>query len=93
MMDAGHNYKADIWSIGILICEIMGGFTPFESKHEASNPKLIMEKCRTGKLNLPKNLKGNTRDLVKQLLHEDPNQRLEIDYIKKHSFFNSIDWG
>ena len=29
MMDAGHTYKADIWSIGILVCEIMGGFTPF----------------------------------------------------------------
>lgn len=29
MMEIGHTYKADIWSIGILICEIMGGFTPF----------------------------------------------------------------
>jgi protein kinase A len=29
MLDAGHTYKADIWSIGILICEMMGGFTPF----------------------------------------------------------------
>lgn len=78
MLDSGHNYKADIWSIGILICEILGGFTPFESKYEASNPKLIMEKCRSGKLNLPKNLKGNSRDLVKLLLNEDPNQRLDI---------------
>lgn len=25
----GHTYKADIWSIGILICEMIGGFTPF----------------------------------------------------------------
>jgi len=29
MLDAGHTYKADIWSIGILICELIGGFTPF----------------------------------------------------------------
>ena len=29
MLDAGHTYKADLWSIGILICEIIGGFTPF----------------------------------------------------------------
>jgi protein kinase A len=29
MLDAGHTYKADIWSIGILICEMIGGFTPF----------------------------------------------------------------
>ena len=29
MIDSGHTYKADIWSIGILICEMIGGFTPF----------------------------------------------------------------
>jgi serine/threonine protein kinase len=25
----GYSYKADIWSIGILICEMIGGSTPF----------------------------------------------------------------
>jgi serine/threonine protein kinase len=73
MMEIGHTFKADIWSIGILICEIMGGFTPFENKHEANNPRAIMEKCRNGKLNLPKNLHGNSRDLIKLLLVEDPH--------------------
>ena len=79
MLDSGHTYKADIWSIGILICEMIGGFTPFQNKNEASNPKLIMERCRNGQLNLPKNLKGNTRDLVKLLLIDDPVQRLAFE--------------
>jgi serine/threonine protein kinase len=78
MLDAGHTYKADIWSIGILICEMIGGFTPFQNKHEASNPRAIMEKCRSGKLNLPKNLKGNARELVKLLLTDEPSLRLDI---------------
>ena len=73
MMDSGHTYKADLWSIGILICEMIGGFIPFQNKNEASNPTFIMEACRSGQLNLPKNLKGNTRDLVKLLLIDDPN--------------------
>ena len=55
MLDCGHTYKADIWSIGILICEMMGGFIPFNDK-EANNPRALMEKCRNGQLNLPKNL-------------------------------------
>jgi len=38
-----------------------------------------MEKCRSGKLNLPKNLIGNARDLVKSLLTDDPVTRLEIN--------------
>lgn len=65
MLDAGYNYKADLWSVGILICEILGGFIPFKNKEEASNPYMIMERCRNGNLNLPKNLQGNARDLVK----------------------------
>ena len=32
LIGAGYNYKADIWSFGILICEILGGFTPFGPK-------------------------------------------------------------
>ena len=51
-----------------------------------------MEKCRSGQLNLPKNLKGNTRDLVKLLLIDDPNQRLDISQLKDHSFFRGLDW-
>ena len=93
IMDVGHTYKADLWSIGILICEMIGGFTPFQSKDEASNPKAIMEKCRTGDLNLPKNLNGNARDLVKLLLVDDPMARLEISEIKKHKFFRDTKWA
>jgi protein kinase A len=31
-MGHGYNYKVDIWSFGILICEMIGGFTPFRNK-------------------------------------------------------------
>jgi len=71
MLDAGYTYKADIWSIGILMCEIIGGFIPFYNEEEAGNPKAIMEKCRNSKLNLPKNMKGSARDLVKSLLTDN----------------------
>lgn len=92
LANVGHNYKADMWSIGILMCEMIGGFTPFEHSGDAKNPRAIMEKCRNGKLNLPKNLLGNARDLVRQLLTDDPMSRLDIQEIKSHAFFRQINW-
>ena len=53
---------------------------------------LIMEKCRNGQLNLPKNLIGSARDLVKQLLTDDPGQRLELAQMKEHTFFKDLNW-
>ena len=32
VIGTGYGYKADIWSFGILICELLGGFTPFGPK-------------------------------------------------------------
>ena len=32
LIGAGYSYKCDVWSFGILICEMLGGFTPFGPK-------------------------------------------------------------
>eukprot|EP00919_Chromeraceae_sp_WS-2016_P061302 GHVR01145367.1.p1 GENE.GHVR01145367.1~~GHVR01145367.1.p1 ORF type:complete len:102 (-),score=15.88 GHVR01145367.1:81-386(-) len=52
-----------------------------------------MEKCRTGQLNLPKNMFGAARDLVKMLLRDDDNARPNCSQIKAHDFFKSIAWA
>ena len=52
-----------------------------------------MDKCRSGKLNLPKNLVGNARDLVKLLLTDDPHSRPDIAQCKRHKFFREVDWS
>ena len=46
----------------------------------------------SGRMLLPRNLNRDSRDLVKQILVPDPNMRIEIKAIKKHPFFNGIDW-
>jgi hypothetical protein len=56
----------------------MAILSPIYPPINTSNPKIIMEKCRSGNLNLPKNLSGNSRDLIKLLLTDDQMSRLEI---------------
>eukprot|EP00347_Sterkiella_histriomuscorum_P001958 403370015 len=88
----GYSYKADIWSIGILICEMLGGFTPFNAKEDYGSHSQILEKMRTNQLHMPKNMNNVTRDLIKSILVFDANQRLELSDIKSHKFFRGIDW-
>ena len=92
MLDVvGYNYKADLWSFGTLMCEMLGGFIPFGGS-EAANPRAIMERCHSGHLSLPKNLSPAARELVKELLNPDPMQRADISQIKQHHFFKNMDW-
>ena len=50
LLGSGHSYKSDIWSLGIVICEILGGFIPF---HDTS-PHKINIKIINGDIKLPK---------------------------------------
>ena len=43
MMGMEYNYKVDIWSIGILICEMLGGSSPFQSMEKGESPLKIIE--------------------------------------------------
>ena len=98
--------KADIWSLGVLICEMVGGFTPFQKRqsqsptrksqeHEntQSEPQQITENILAcGQLNLPKNMSNLAKDLVRKILQVDPNMRPEIADIKLHKFFRGVQW-
>lgn len=40
LLKTGYGPEVDIWSIGVLLCEMIGGFTPFSD----SNPNKIYER-------------------------------------------------
>jgi len=29
ILRTGHDHKADIWGLGVILCEMLGGFSPF----------------------------------------------------------------
>lgn len=70
---------------------MIGGFTPFRDEDD-NDPMTILDRIRTGQINLPKNMNSVARDVVKNLLYMDPNLRFEIEDVKSHKFFKGLDW-
>ena len=88
LLGSGHSYKSDIWSLGIFICEVVGGFTPFAD----ISPHKMNSKIISGKYSLPKNIDIRMKDLIKLILVIDPELRLELTDIQTHPVFKSINW-
>ena len=85
-MLSGENYdgfKIDIWATGIILFAMLCGFLPFDHK---DNDKLFM-KILECKINYPKHLSSEAKDLIKKILVPDPRKRITIPEIKKHPFY------
>ena len=71
-----YNYKCDLWSLGILIYEILFKETPYKGNTSVTLLKNIK---RTKKGSLRKTEINQLDDLINNLLEKDLNKRLTWD--------------
>ena len=89
----GHNKSVDFWQFGILLYEMLVGYTPFID----SNPMKLYQKIKKGKIIFPKNFNINAKLIIKHFLNVDMNKRLGctkrgIYQIVEDPFFQDFDW-
>ncbi|CAD8160351.1 unnamed protein product [Paramecium octaurelia] len=93
LLKSGHNSSVDWWSLGILLYEMLVGYTPFRDR--SNNLRVIENKIIQNELVFPDFISTEAKDIISQLLNKDPHQRLgsrSIDQIKNHLFFSQINW-
>lgn len=82
---SGHGVSLDIWSLGVLLYELLAGYSPFKGKSQLD----LFEKIRRAKPVFPKAFPLLAKDLVKKMLKVDPEQRLTAEQVLEHSWIMS----
>lgn len=93
----GHNKAVDYWALGVLIYEMLCGYSPFADR-EKNRQMQICKNIMRGQYSYPSHMQDEpAKDLIKRLLEPDPTKRFgclkngAMD-IKRHEWFKKIDW-
>ncbi|KAK7402153.1 hypothetical protein VNO78_14191 [Psophocarpus tetragonolobus] len=92
---SGHTSAVDWWALGILIFEMLYGYTPFRGKTRQKTFANILHKDLKFPKSKPVSLQG--KQLIYWLLQRDPKDRLGsregANEIKRHPFFRGVNWA
>lgn len=88
-----YNFSVDYWSFGVLLYEMLTGYSPFHGNDEEELFKAIQQ----SPIRYPKDISDDSVKAVQQFLERDPIKRLGMEFspygeLKDHSFFNTIEW-
>lgn len=84
----------DRWSLGILIFEMLCGFTPF---WDGGSPVKIYENILKGRVKYPPYMHEDAQDLLSRLITADLTKRLGnlhggAEDVKNHPWFSEVTW-
>ena len=94
IMNVGHNLGVDWWAFGILMFEMLAGFTPFYDQ----NPYEVYRKITAGHFEYPPQISINARRLISGLLEHDLSIRLGCmrngaNDVRNHIWFRRVNWN
>ena len=78
-----NGFNIDIWSSGIILFAMICGFLPFEDKDN----DILFKKILKCKIEYPKFISKNAKNLLQKIIVPDPDKRIKIEDIKKEPFY------
>lgn len=87
-----HDQRADIWSVGILMYELLNGIPPFSKKNNSSS-QVYTEILKGMKVvRFPTYMAATAVELIRQLCRLSPTQRPSLAVTRKYMWFAGFDW-
>jgi len=83
LLKKGHDTRVDIWSVGVLMFELLSGYSPFVAK---TNQELYQNIKRL-KIQWPKDMPPLAKNLISKILKLNPLDRPSFDEILDHQWF------
>jgi cGMP-dependent protein kinase len=92
----GHGFAVDLWSLGVLLCELATGQHPFASSSEVATYSKVSSFGSPSfpSLTFPDNISLDIRGMVNALLAPLPGNRLGangLSSVKSHALFSKLD--
>ncbi|XP_042325649.1 cGMP-dependent protein kinase 2 [Sceloporus undulatus] len=95
ILNKGHDFSVDFWSLGILVYELLTGNPPFSGVDQMMTYNLILKGVE--RLDFPRIITKRPEDLIRRLCRQNPTERLGnlkngIHDIKRHRWLNGFNW-
>lgn len=85
-------YESDFWALGCIIYQMIVGKPPFKAATEYETFERIVDVNYSFPDPQKYPIPSSIIDIVKQLLCENPEERLGLDRIQLHPWFKDINW-
>jgi len=92
--ESPYNTSIDVWSLGILLYELIHGYSPFRARANKNTDQEYIEIFRNivkHNLKIEKSISANCSDLIKKLLSPDIKNRIKVKDIFTHPWVISFE--